>query len=561
MLTAAVWLMALLGLPVQGWWSLPLTADSEASQLHCNRYFYAQTFPQDQGLPLSIWCHGRPNGPNFVTLHRPGCDTAVVYAIRLSPEGLFGEDLQKQESFKIEDDVEVIVPYLCRNNFSKPPLTDDDFLHWDWSVSTIIRSHVATECNSRNGVLYILTGTGARWGEDCQMKPLWSSACCFDPHAEGGFSVGFIREDGADDGTVLPVSVKELQEKLGVQGLFAGGCAGEDRVGVKKSFYTKEDLQKMSVNLIESSSTVSDGDASHTDPNHTDPSHTDPSHTDPSPTDPSHSDSINSDGTDTDKRQTDSKEADTKEELTVETERRSVEAADETRYVKIADQEVEKADSNSSSVVVSIFYTTLSILKAPLRPIFSRITQFPGQVLYVLQEDLGVLAALPEDTVSFLYLLTSDLLSWIRWSLETLLDIVMSFIYGIYYCSSSMLAVLLNTCYMGVTGLGTLSWDTVGIFGDVLGNTWWVSKFFGGRLLRQSGDYAGTVAMEMGDQAVALGGGTGRLAWRSVVGVFNVFFTGGSVVFGVLDVIFGAFTEGFGREKEMPVLVDLVEAD
>ncbi|XP_077455134.1 uncharacterized protein LOC144073295 isoform X2 [Stigmatopora argus] len=446
----------------------------------------------------------------------------------------------------MEDGVIVIIPSFFRPNFSKSPPTDADFLHWDWSVSTIIACHVATECNDRNGDLYILTGMGARWGEGCQTKPLWSAACCSVSPAQDGFSVGFIHQDGDDGGAVLPVSVKELQEKLGVQGLFVGGCAGEDRVGVTKDLYTKEDLQKLARNLTESSSTEVDADETLSVA---------------SRSDESHSDSMNSDGSDADTSHSDSKEANTKEELTVETEKRSVEAADETRYVKIAPEQVEKADSNSSSVVVSIISTTLSILKAPLRPLFSRITHFPGQVLYVVQEDVGVLAALLEDTVSFVYLVTSDLLSWIRWSLETLLDILMSCIYGVYYCSSSMLVVLLNTCYMGVTGVGTLIWDTVGIFGDVLRNTWWVTKFFGGRLLRQSGDYAGTIAMEMGEQAVALGGGTGRLAWRSVVGVFNVFFTGGSVVFGVLDVIFGAFTEGFGREKEKPVLVDEVEAD
>ncbi|XP_057690950.1 uncharacterized protein LOC130915158 [Corythoichthys intestinalis] len=586
MLTAAVWLMALLGPPVQGWWGLSPAADDDASQLGCGSSFFTQTFPQGEGSALKVWCHGKHSGPKFATLHRPDCHTAVALAIRLGPGWLLGQEFQEEEILEKEDGVKVFVPAFLRRNYYNSPPTDSHFLHWDWSVSTIIRSHVAHECNDRNGELYILTGVGARWAEGCQVKPQWSAVCCSVPDAEGGFSVGFISKDD-DGGTVLPVSVKELQEKLGVEGLFSGGCVGEDMVGVTQDLYTGADIEKLAANLAESFRIVSDADesgsdasnsdTSHLDSGKADISHSDVRDSDTSQSDTSHLDSRNadishsdisdsdtshSDTSPSDTRNSDTKEADVTEDYTVETESSSIEAAEEKRYVESVTEQVDEAESNSSSIVVFILSTTLSILKAPLRPIFSRITQFPGQVLYVLQEDLGVLTALPGDTFSFFYLLVSDLLSWIRWAFETLLDMLMDCIYGLYYCSSSMLAELLNSCYTGVTGVGTLTGDTVGICGDVVGNTWWVSKFFGGRLLRQSGDYAGTVAMEMGDQALALGGGTGRLAWRSVVGVFNVFFTGGSIVFGVLDVVFGAFTEGFGQEMDTtPLHTNLLEAE
>ncbi len=51
-------------------------------------------------------------------------------------------------------------------------------------------------------------------------------------------------------------------------------------------------------------------------------------------------------------------------------------------YESVDEQE---ADTNSSSTLVYILSTTMSILKAPLQPVFSTITQLPGQVIQVTE--------------------------------------------------------------------------------------------------------------------------------------------------------------------------------
>lgn len=113
-----------------------------------------------------------------------------------------------------------------------------------------------------------------------------------------------------------------------------------------------------------------------------------------------------------------------------------------------------------------------------------------------------------------------------------------------------MLGALLDICYTGVTGIGTLAGDVVGIFGNGLDNCWWFTKFFGGRVWDQSEGYVGTVMAEIGGQAKAVSGGLGRLAWRSGNGVGNVFMTGGGLIFGVIDMAIGLVKEAFGQEAE-----------
>lgn len=169
---------------------------------------------------------------------------------------------------------------------------------------------------------------------------------------------------------------------------------------------------------------------------------------------------------------------------------------------------------------------------------------------YVLQEDLGVLSALPGETYSLFHLLTSDFLSCMGSAGDTILDIGENCFSNTYHVASSMLGSLVDSCYTGVTGVGTLAGDTVGICGEALDNTWWVTKFFGGRLWEQSEGYVGTVVSEMGGQATALGGGFGRLVWRSGSGVFNVFRTGGGLVFGVVDALIGGMRMALGTESE-----------
>lgn len=157
---------------------------------------------------------------------------------------------------------------------------------------------------------------------------------------------------------------------------------------------------------------------------------------------------------------------------------------------------------------------------------------------------------MPGDTFSLLYLLTSDLFSWIGAAADTLLGFGKNCLANVYHCSSCMMGALLDSCYTGVMGMGTLTGDAVGIFGNGLDNCWWVTKFFGGRMWEQSEGYVGTVMSEMGGQAKAVGGGLTRLARRSGNGAGNIFRVGGGLIMGVTDMAIGAVREAFGQEAE-----------
>uniref|UniRef100_A0A8C4DRV1 INO80 complex subunit E n=1 Tax=Dicentrarchus labrax TaxID=13489 RepID=A0A8C4DRV1_DICLA len=494
---AAVWLLAVLGPGL----SLPAEDNSKPGFSLCSYCFYRQTPPQGDsaGPLLRPLCHRLPGGQAFATLSKPTCDTAVYSAFHVSHGWT-----EREEGGELveEEDIKGAVPALLRGS-GGPSNPVSPLQHWDSTVTTWVQSTIMPQCSSLGGELYILTGVGSLGaaedgGEECQTKPLWSAMCCAVPEGQSGFSVGLIREAGEGE---RQVSVKELEEILGVAELFSEGCGGADgeTVGI-----TAEELD---ADLTGENTAANEADS--------------------------------------DTTSQDSNEDIKESEALVTGEQVPPEASAE--YETVDEQET---DTNSTSTLVYILSTTMSILKAPLQPVFSTITQLPGQVTYVLQEDLGVLSALPGDTFSLVHLLTSDLLSWMGSAAELLLGIGETCFFGIYFCTSSMLEALLNSCYTGFTGIGTLAGDTVGIFGDALDNGWWVTKFFGGRLWEQSEGYVGTVMSEMGGQAKAVGGGFGKLVWRSGNGVGNVFRLGGGIIMGVVDMVIGAVRGAFGQESE-----------
>ncbi|XP_030015111.1 uncharacterized protein LOC115436392 [Sphaeramia orbicularis] len=560
---AALWLLAVLGPGL----CLPAEGNSELGFNLCSHCFYRQTPPQgaSAGPLLRPLCHRRPGGQSFATLYKPTCDTAVYSAFHLShgqaDRGEEGEELVTEE----EENVKVVVPALLRGGEDPPQVaTDSQLQQWDSTFTTLVQSSVIPQCNTLGGDLYILTGAG-RLGaaedgnEECQAKLLWSAVCCVVPEGKESFSVGLIRET---DGEERQVSVEELEEILGVIELFSEGCRGANGQAVEVVIGHHSEAEPRNVETLESDAAGMDTRAKELDSGNTD------QNTD--------REVVGADATDQDSTEdTQSTEAQVpKEEAAVDTEVQSEASGDAMASVSSAELQEDVPDSddvrsdtyqssygsetvddlekdtNSSSILVYILSTTVSILTAPLRPVISTITELPGQVTYVLQEDLGVLSALPGDTLSFFHLLTSDLLSWMGSAVDMVLSMGDTCLSNTYYCTSSMLGALLNSCHTGVTGVGTLAGDTVGIFSDVLDNTWWVTKFFGRRLWEQSEGYVGTVMTEMGGQAKAVGGGVGKLVWRSGCGVGNVFRMTGGVIMGVVDVIIGAVQDGFGQESE-----------
>ncbi|KAM7383253.1 hypothetical protein PAMP_002923 [Pampus punctatissimus] len=524
---AAVCLLSVLGL------SLPAEDNSEPSFTLCSHCFYRQTPPRgvSAGSLLHPLCHTLPGGQAFATLHKPTCDTAVYSAFHLS-HGWTERERQEGEGLVTEEDENIKVPALLRGgeDLSHPVSPTDSLLqHWDSTVTTLVQSDVAPQCSILGGDLYILIGMGGfRMAEDgneeCRMTPLWSAVCCAVPEVKGGVSVGLIKETG---GMVREVSVKELEEMLGVAELFSEGCGGanDETIGITVGLNSEEhpgNTEKLDSDTYQDTEREREG--------------------------------LDTTGQDSNKDVLESRE---EQVATYDDQPDEADVADATRETYVHAVTSESSDdydavdelegTNSNSIVVCILSTTLSILTAPLCSVVSTIIQLPGQAAYVLQEHLEVLSALPGNTFSLLHLLTSDLFSWTGSAAEMLLGIGETCFFRICYCSSSMLEALLTSCQTGITGMGTLAGDTVGVFGDMLNNAWWVTKFFGGRLWEQSEGYIGTVMTEMGGQSKAVGGGLGTLAWRSGNGVGNVFRMGGGLIMGVVDMVTDAVKEAFGQ--------------
>ncbi|XP_051262039.1 uncharacterized protein LOC127366786 isoform X2 [Dicentrarchus labrax] len=552
---AAVWLLAVLGPGL----SLPAEDNSKPGFSLCSYCFYRQTPPQGDsaGPLLRPLCHRLPGGQAFATLSKPTCDTAVYSAFHVShgwTEREEGGELVAEE----EEDIKGAVPALLRGS-GGPSNPVSPLQHWDSTVTTWVQSTIMPQCSSLGGELYILTGVGSLGaaedgGEECQTKPLWSAMCCAVPEGQSGFSVGLIREAGEGE---RQVSVKELEEILGVAELFSEGCGGADgeTVGITAGLHNDGlpgNIEELDADLTGENTAANEADSDTTSQD----SNEDIKESEALVTGEQVAgvDAQPEEADDADITQETSADAATskgsREEQHDVTHSRSAGSEPPEASAEYETVDEQETDTNSTSTLVYILSTTMSILKAPLQPVFSTITQLPGQVTYVLQEDLGVLSALPGDTFSLVHLLTSDLLSWMGSAAELLLGIGETCFFGIYFCTSSMLEALLNSCYTGFTGIGTLAGDTVGIFGDALDNGWWVTKFFGGRLWEQSEGYVGTVMSEMGGQAKAVGGGFGKLVWRSGNGVGNVFRLGGGIIMGVVDMVIGAVRGAFGQESE-----------
>ncbi|XP_041650188.1 uncharacterized protein LOC121514157 [Cheilinus undulatus] len=609
---AAVWLLAVLGpvlsLPAED------NSEADFSLCsHCF-YRQTPPQGASAGPLLRPLCHRLPGGQTFATLSKPTCDTAVYSAFYLSHGGAESEGEEGGEPAEVDENTQARVPSLLRGDGDTPDPASPPLQHWDSAVTTLVQSSLAPHCSSLEGELYVLIGAGGlRAAEDgdeeCQSQPLWCAVCCEVPEGKSGFSVGLIRETGEGE---RQVSMKELGEILGVSELFSESCGGanEETVGIIAGLHGEE--LPGSIEEVDADASDENSEAEATESNTSGQTTEEDVESNTAGQTTEEAEESNTEASEVSVESNTVSEATEEEEVTSETASQDLsQATEESREEQTAEEQVpaaaaadvqpeetdaadvtqetsadtetwagrsdeqkdlrqsrsdrsessessaeyemvdeEQTDTNSSSIFVYILSTVMYIIKAPLRPVFSTITQLPGQVAYVLQEDLGVLSALPGDTYSFFHLLTSDLLSWINSAADMLLHIGNTCFCNTYYCTSSMLGALFNSCHTGVTGVGTLAGDTVGIFGGALDNVWWVTKFFGGRLWEQSEGYVGTVVSEMGGQAKAMGGGVGRLAWRSGSGVGNAFRMGVSFITGSLDIIFGAIRGAFGEESE-----------
>lgn len=532
-------------------WLLLSTGLASSDFTLCSHCFYRQSPPEGSSdRPLQPLCLTR-SGQTFATLYQPDCSSPVytAFILRNEPPENTDEDVPQSGSEEKES-VSVVVPALLRGEVSEVPQSVSLLQQWDSDVAALVRSKVVPQCHSLGGDLYVVIGAG-RLGplgdgaEECQTKPLWSAACCAAPEGMDSFSVAFIRDT---EGEQREVTVEELLGLLEVTELFSGRCGGDGQnesafMGttsasprVAASEVVSEDVKMKKVISDSSDQTVSSKQAA-TD-----------SEEKALVAESAESSQISADSNE-DSEVSSSGDSSTSEAQTVaEPSSPSSETVEE-----------QDTDDNSTSTLLYILSTTLSILKAPLHPVVSTITQLPGQISYVLQEDLGVLTALPGDTLSVFYLLVSDVFSWICSVVNLVLGVGEAIFSRIYFLTSSMGDALLCSCCTGITGMGTLAGDTVGIFGGVLNNTWWVTKFFGGPLVEQSGGYVGTVVGELGCQASAVVCGAGKLAWKIGGCIWKFFKFGWRIVTGILNIVLAILDDAFfdqqqQQQQQQPVI-------
>lgn len=545
---AAVWLLAVLGTGLTS----SAEASSETDFTFCSHSFYRQSPPQGSSdRPLRALCHTRPGGQTFATLYQPACGSPIYSAFLLSNElaASTAED-EPEPVAKEEESVTVVVPSLLKGDNEEPELSPSGshLQQWDSAVTALVQSNIAPQCRSLGGDLYVLIGAGRLKPvgddiEECQTKLLWSAACCASPEAKDSFSVAFIREAEAG---VKQVTVEELVAMLGVTELFSGGCGGDGKstaafLGSASSTVSAAASEVASEDKITEEDISDSSDQTHDKVESSEQAVSSSEAQVASEEKPAVAESIKSSQISPDSSEgevSSSQDASESETQTVADPSTSPETVEE-----------QQADDNSTSTLLYILSTTLAILKAPLHPVMSTITQLPGQVSYVLQEDLGVLSALPGDTYSVFHLLVSDVFSWIGSVVDLVLGVGEACFSRIYYCTSSMGEALCAACCTGITGMGTLAGDSVGIFGGVLNNTWWVTKFFGGRLAEQSGDYVGSVMGELGGQAGAVGRGVGSLMCRIGNCIWKVFKFGWRILSGIINILIAIMYDAFERES------------
>lgn len=261
--------------------------------------------------------------------------------------------------------VKVAVPALLRGgeDLSNP---STPLQLWDSTVTSLVQSSIKPQCDTAGGDLYIVTGAGplqAAEDEDnnCQAEPLWSAVCCAAPEGQGGFTAGLIRE--SDDG-MRRVSVKELEEIVGLEELFSEGCG--DSVETPAAVFSDTaagDTEKVSDSGGGSKEEVAGSDTANKVSN--------------SPIE--ESDEVLTEegrvsGVDAQQDAVTSEEFG-ESQLTGTAVSESSEADPEDQTVDEKDKDI-----NSSSTLVYLLSTTASILSLPLQPVFSTVTQLPGQV-------------------------------------------------------------------------------------------------------------------------------------------------------------------------------------
>ncbi|KAA0703176.1 hypothetical protein E1301_Tti007027 [Triplophysa tibetana] len=452
--------------------------------LQCKDSFFRGTPPaslSEEGLEQR--CHRQLTGRPFASLFNTGCQSTVYSALHLSSANGWGRGEQETQDEPISEDSHVAIPALYAETPSSP---SSSLLKWDAVTAGLIRSSVMPACSKTSAEMYVQNGVGRL--NECGGKVLWSAVCCAVSNGEGSFSVGLVK-----DGEMRVVSIKALEELIGVKGLFTGGCGKEE--DQREDFMS---LIKKDMNSIKTPNSDAQSENAQTE----------------NAPETTTSDSDN-------------------EEVTSQ----RVYSEDQS-YRSSLDLENDLQDSTnetSESVTLKVLSTTISLLCIPFTPIVNRVINFPSQVAYVLQEDLAVLASVPGDSVTLVNNLGSGVSSGVSRVFNTLYDTGEVTTCILYSCISPLVSSLFLVVQEGFVGMGTLVWYALGFLMSTVGNGIKICWMVLGLVLDQMVDYLCLVSSEMGMQVSTVGCGIGKLTWRSGKGVVNLLRIATYIVGGVAE--------------------------
>ncbi|KAG7469381.1 hypothetical protein MATL_G00128330 [Megalops atlanticus] len=526
--------------------------DPEFSQ--CSQSFYKQRPPMGfTGGQLLQFCHSLGGGQSFATLYNSSCDITVFSAFCLNKEwGDSGTVGESQEGGGLKEDkpeagtegVQIVTKEEESQNEGpqdapvKPPAllqqgredssSDTPASTWDAMISDLVQNNVLPQCQSVGGDLYVLTGTGSmdELAKGCEVGLFWSAVCCDVPNEDTGFSLGAVKE--GDEGLRV-LSVKALEEVVGVGDVFADGCGKVDGGGEGES----DPLAVFQAAVQQ----VVEKHTADTQPHSDELLHS-------SISEETSAQSTDAQGTEAE-TEGEAIDAEPRQAVSLNTDAESSDFASQ-NIEQV--QDTEQTEPEGNSTLLYLVSSSLYLLTVPFRPVVSTLTEIPGQVSHVIQEDLTVLLSLPCDTFSLFQNLVSDA-AWGVTSVGGLLGKAGALCAcQLYSCTSPLLGTLIESCKEGITGAGTLTWDGVGIFGGVVDRAWSVSRYIGGRVWEQSEGYLCSVLSELGSQVQGVGGGLGKLVMKGGKGVGNVVKTAGWVMGGFGDMAVNMVKGAFGRE-------------
>ncbi|XP_056330892.1 uncharacterized protein LOC130242941 [Danio aesculapii] len=472
-------------------------ADLDPGFLQCHDCFFRGSPPQalsDVGLEQR--CHRHLTGRPFASLFNTNCQSTVFTALHLSLNNGWGRGEQSTEAQEINVDSHVAIPALYRETSDGTP-SSSPFLQWDSLTAELIRSSIIEKCSENGGEIYVQTGVGGF--NECGGKPMWSALCCAASGGDGSFSFGIVKE-----GDVNVLSIKALEERVGVTGLFSGDC-GEMRHEIEEELAS---ILKKEMNSIETPNSDAQSEE----------------HISKGNTQEAEAESID-------------------EEVTSES---SESALGSDMDIQEDSDEIER----SESVLLYILSTIFSLLYAPFSPIVNIATNLPFQLGHVLQEDLAVLASVPVDSFTLVNNLGSGVCSGVSCVLNTLYKTGETSVCTMYACLSPLAGSLGLAFQEGFIGTGTLASDAVGIMTGTVGNAFSIIVTVLGSVWDGMVHYLWALSSEMGHQVSTVGSGIGKLSWRSGKGVGHVLNFGVSIVGGVVENTVVNVLEAFGGSSE-----------